>query len=124
MLSTTRRPDGQSHHSQSDENLKARLRLRAARNGCSMEQEVREILRSVVLPAASESNFVERIRARFNGTKLDALSIPKRRPARVPRPPALEGLRQRTRRQTRHRRVSELVQPGAPTFELGAAHAA
>ena len=68
-----------------DEDLKTRLRVRAARNGCSMEQEVRDILRKAVLPPVPDSNFVERIRARFADLKVDALPIPKRRPARVSR---------------------------------------
>ncbi|MBI2799848.1 MAG: pantothenate metabolism flavoprotein [Gammaproteobacteria bacterium] len=71
-----------------DEELKTSLRVRAARNGCSMEQEVREILRRAVLPPVADSSFVERIRARFVDLKVDALPIPKRRPARVPRAPA------------------------------------
>lgn len=36
-----------------DEDLKARLRVRAARNGRSMEAEVRAILRSVLAESAS-----------------------------------------------------------------------
>lgn len=70
-----------------DEELKTRLRVRAARNGCSMEQEVREILRSAVLPTVSDTSFVDRIRARFAGMKVETLPVPKRRPARVSRPP-------------------------------------
>ena len=70
-----------------NEDLKIRLRVRAARNGCSMEQEVREILRKAVLSPVPDSNFVGRIRARFVDLKVDALPIPKRRPARVPRAP-------------------------------------
>ncbi len=68
-----------------DEDLKARLRVRAARNGCSMEQEVREILREAVSPSVASNDFAERIRKRFAPLKVDALPIPKRRSARLPR---------------------------------------
>lgn len=70
-----------------DEELKALLRVRAARNGCSMEQEVREILRRAVRPAPADSNFAKRIRERFAGLSVEALPIPKRRPIRAPSPP-------------------------------------
>lgn len=70
-----------------DDELKARLRVRAARNGCSMEQEVREILKRAVLPTTPDFSIAERIRARFAGLKVDVLPVPKRRPVRIPRPP-------------------------------------
>lgn len=39
-----------------DENLKSQLRIRAAENGCSMEEEVRRILRTALaFPAAAPS---------------------------------------------------------------------
>lgn len=68
-----------------DESIKTGLRLRAARHGCSVEQEVRQILRQVVMPEqADESSFAERINRRFAGLKADDLPIPARRPARLP----------------------------------------
>ncbi len=70
-----------------DEDLKTQLRVRAARNGCSMEQEVREILRKAVSPSVVNTNFAERIRERFAPLKVDTLPVPKRRPARLPRTP-------------------------------------
>jgi hypothetical protein len=49
-----------------DDALKATLRVRAARHGRSMEDEVRHILREALTPEpVSERNLVERIRTRF-----------------------------------------------------------
>lgn len=49
-----------------DESLKASLRVRAARHGRSMEDEVRNILRAALLQeAVPDRNLVERIRTRF-----------------------------------------------------------
>lgn len=67
-----------------DAELKARLRLQAARHGCSMEQEVRDILRRAVMQEAGDISFAERIRARFTDLEADALPTPPRRPARTP----------------------------------------
>ncbi len=49
-----------------DDDLKQRLRLRAARNGRSMEDEVRTILRGVAA-AETEAAPVPRFRARCHG---------------------------------------------------------
>lgn len=67
-----------------DAELKARLRLQAARHGCSMEQEVRDILRRAVMQETGDIPFAERIRARFTDLEADVLPIPPRRPARTP----------------------------------------
>jgi plasmid stability protein len=68
-----------------DESVKAGLRLRAARHGCSVEQEVRQILRQVVAPEDAEDiSFAERVNRRFVGLKADGLPIPARKPARLP----------------------------------------
>jgi plasmid stability protein len=49
-----------------DEGLKARLRIRAATHGKSMEEEARDILRSALSSeAARPRNLVESIRARL-----------------------------------------------------------
>jgi plasmid stability protein len=50
-----------------DERTKARLRVRAARNNHSMEQEARDILRQALSrPSVKpQKNWVEAIRARF-----------------------------------------------------------
>ena len=70
-----------------DDDLKVNLRLQAARHGCSMEQEAREILRQAVMPVANGPGFAERIRQRFAGLEADDLPIPNRRLARAPAVP-------------------------------------
>lgn len=70
-----------------DEHIKARLRLRAARHGWSMEQEVRNILREAVAPDAdpeAPTSFAERIRQRFAHVDASDLPIPARRASRTP----------------------------------------
>ena len=58
-----------------DESVKNGLRLRAARHGWSMEQEVRQILQQTVAPSlAGQISFAERLNRRF--THLDAAAIP------------------------------------------------
>ena len=68
-----------------DEQLKAKLRVNAAMHGRSMEEEARDILRSVLTQQAAGSvSLVQSIRARvatFGGVDLD---IPVREPAREP----------------------------------------
>jgi antitoxin FitA len=67
-----------------DDDLKARLRVRAAEHGRSMESEVREILRSALTKPASGPGMGTRIRRRFTDT--DDLSIeppPRNEPARA-----------------------------------------
>ncbi|MCY4455056.1 MAG: plasmid stabilization protein [Chloroflexi bacterium] len=71
-----------------DEELKQRLRVRAAERGHSMEQEAREILR-VALAQTPETGeeLVRRIRARFAAigyVEPDELQIPPREPMREP----------------------------------------
>ena len=48
-----------------DDDLKRRLRVRAAENGRSMEEEVREILRHAVSPPSAPQNLGQSIHARF-----------------------------------------------------------
>lgn len=68
-----------------DENLKASLRIRAARHGVSMEQEMRNILQSTL---AEEANFADgltfsqRINQRFKGLGIEELLLPERQTAR------------------------------------------
>jgi len=68
-----------------DEDLKERLRRRAARHGRSMEDEVRELLRtSLAMETTEPVNLAECIRARFaplGGVELD---LPEREPVREP----------------------------------------
>ncbi len=62
-----------------DDIVKARLRLRAAQNGRSMEAEARAILRDALLePGASEARLGSRIHDRFAGLRGDALDLPAR----------------------------------------------
>lgn len=48
-----------------DDDLKRRLRVRAAENGRSMEEEVREILRQALGPPSVPRNLGKSIHARF-----------------------------------------------------------
>lgn len=67
-----------------DDEIKNRLRLQAARHGCSMEQEVREILSRALMSKRDQPAFAQRIQQRFSALKLDALPIPERQPTRIP----------------------------------------
>lgn len=67
-----------------DDEVKKRLRLQAAQHGCSMEQEVREILVRAVLPKKKQPPFAQRIQQHFAALEPDVLPIPKRRLARTP----------------------------------------
>jgi plasmid stability protein len=70
-----------------DDELKSLLRQQAARHGCSMEQEVREILRRSVSAPPIGAGFAEKIRQRFKDLQAENLPIPARRAARLPRLP-------------------------------------
>jgi len=72
-----------------DDDVKNRLRVLAAQHGCSMEQEVREILLRAVLPKRNQPAFAQRIQKHFASLELDVLPIPERRVARTP--PSMEG---------------------------------
>ena len=68
-----------------DETVKNGLRIRAARHGWSMEQEVRQILQQTVAPEQAEAiSFAERINRRFTGLDTESLSLPARQAARTP----------------------------------------
>ena len=67
-----------------DDPLKHRLRVRAAGNGRSMEEEVRVILRTVLTGPAPASNLADAIRARFRPLGGVELEIPPRDPMRNP----------------------------------------
>jgi plasmid stability protein len=74
-----------------EDDLKRRLRIRAAEHGRSMEEEAREILRHVVSEPATPRNLVASIRARMaplGGVELD---LPAREAMREP--PRLGGKR-------------------------------
>jgi len=57
-----------------DDDLKTRLRVRAAQNGRSMEAEAREILRTS-LTTEPRTGLGSRIHSRFAGLGLDELEI-------------------------------------------------
>lgn len=61
-----------------DDDIRDRLRVRAARNGRSMEAEVREILREAVVRPQPASQLGSRVRARFSAVGGVELSLPKR----------------------------------------------
>ena len=71
-----------------DDEVKARLRVRAAGNGRSMEEEVRQILRDAVGCKPGSRNFVSIIRSHFGPSNGVDLELPPREPAR--RPPSFE----------------------------------
>ena len=67
-----------------DDGVKTRLRLRAAENGRSMEEEARVILREAVASGAGPENLAAVIRARFAPLGGVELELPPREPARNP----------------------------------------
>jgi len=67
-----------------DEELKSKLRLQSAQHGCSMEAEVRNILRLVLGPSTPQADFAARVHQHFAELQLDALPIPDRQAVRTP----------------------------------------
>ena len=68
-----------------EEPLKAELRVRAARNGRSMEEEVREILRGALASSEPERlSFVQRIRQIVEPLGGIEIELPPREPMRPP----------------------------------------
>ena len=67
-----------------DEDVKTRLRVRAAGNGRSMEAEARLILRDAVGRKPGPRNLAEAIRARIAPLGGVNLELPPREPAREP----------------------------------------
>ena len=67
-----------------DDEVKTRLRVRAATNGRSMEEEARVILREAVEEEAGPRNLAEAIRERFAPYGGVELEIPPREPMREP----------------------------------------
>lgn len=66
------------------DDVKRRLRIRAAEHGRSMEEEAREILREVVGEAKPSSNLAAAIRARIAPLGGATLDLPPREPMRDP----------------------------------------
>lgn len=68
-----------------DDQLKTRLRIRAARNGHSMEDEVRAILRAALAGSASgPTSLVDAIRQRIEPLGGIELELPPRQEIRKP----------------------------------------
>ena len=67
-----------------DDNLKSRLRIRAAEHDRSMEEEARVILRAALIGPPPPANLAEAIRARFAPLGGVELEIPPRDPMRDP----------------------------------------
>lgn len=61
-----------------DSAIKEKLRAVAARHGCSMEAEVRDILRQALMPAKPDRGVGSRIRARFAAEGGVDLELPAR----------------------------------------------
>jgi antitoxin FitA len=68
-----------------EDDLKRRLRVRAAEHGRSMEEEAREILRQVVGEAVPPRNLAAAIRARVASSGGVDLDLPARETIREPR---------------------------------------
>ncbi len=67
-----------------DDEIKQRLRVRAAENGRSMEEEARDILRRVMSDTTSPRDLAAAIRSRVSpGARAD-LELPAREPMREP----------------------------------------
>lgn len=66
-----------------DDALKRRLRLRAAGHGRSMEEEVREILRTTLGPSPAPADLGQSIHARFAALGGVELDLPARTPMRT-----------------------------------------
>jgi len=67
-----------------DDDIKQRLRVRAAGNGRSMEEEARDILRRVMGEADSPRDLAAAIRARVAPAARADLEVPAREPMREP----------------------------------------
>ncbi len=67
-----------------DDGIKTRLRVRAAGNGRSMEEEVRLILRDAVGHRPSTRNLASIIRSHFGPVNGVDLELPPREPGREP----------------------------------------
>ena len=67
-----------------DDEVKTGLRMRAAENGRSMEEEVRIILRDAIERDDSPRNLAAAIRARFAPLGGAELELPPREPMREP----------------------------------------
>ena len=67
-----------------DDDVKSRLRVRAADHGRSMEEEARRILRDAVRRKSSSRNLVSIVRSHFGPNSGVDLELPAREPGREP----------------------------------------
>ncbi|MCX7693335.1 FitA-like ribbon-helix-helix domain-containing protein [Tepidimonas taiwanensis] len=67
-----------------DDAVKARLRVRAARHGVSMEEEVRRILREAVANEPGTATLGQRLKSRFEPAASADFAVPARRAPRTP----------------------------------------
>ncbi|MFM8481216.1 MAG: FitA-like ribbon-helix-helix domain-containing protein [Gammaproteobacteria bacterium] len=67
-----------------EDDLKRRLKIRAAEHGRSMEEETRDILRRVMSDADSPRDLAAAIRARVSPAARADLTLPTREPMREP----------------------------------------
>ena len=67
-----------------EDDIKQRLRVRAAEHGRSMEEEARDILRRVLSDAATPRDLAAAIRARVTPDARADLDLPAREPMREP----------------------------------------
>jgi plasmid stability protein len=74
-----------------DEEIKQRLRVRAAKHGRSMEEEARDILRRVMSETPPPRNLAASIRSRIKNTDRFDLDLPAREP--IPEPVHLDQAR-------------------------------
>ena len=70
-----------------EDDLKRRLRIRAAEHGRSMEEEVRDILRSAVGKPEAKRNLANAIRSHFAPLGGIEIDLPVREPMREPPQP-------------------------------------
>lgn len=69
-----------------DDDIKQRLRVRAAEHGRSMEEEARDILRRVMGDSDTPRDLAAAIRARVGPAARADLELPAREPMREPPP--------------------------------------
>ncbi len=67
-----------------DDEVKRRLRVRAAMHGRSMEEEARDILRRAMTESAPPRNLAAAIRSRLTPTARADVPLPTREPMRQP----------------------------------------
>lgn len=66
-----------------DDQLKTMLNVQAARHGCTVEEEILDILRRAVEEQSSGIGFAQKISRRFAEMNADDLPVPARGMARV-----------------------------------------